>query len=249
MNFKRNFDKEGVITIKNQIAKSQISKFETFFCDYRNSFFKNHNDKRLWIDISQNSTSHPIADLIREIYFSLNLEDISSNLLGQKVTCDVALLNEVGTPVHNSNGSGGGWHRDHYSQGIKIIIYINEANKENGCLQVVKGTHKLYSLIYQFLISLLSSIINLKPIFLVGRSPSYRSKDINRIINIFFKNSIKSLEGSSGDIIFFNTKCLHRGKPPEFSDLPMALTFYCETAHKKNITLKKRRSKNLLLNI
>ena len=49
----------------------------------------------------------------------------------------------------------------------------------------------------------------------------------------------------------FNTKCLHRGKPPEFSDLPSrkALTFYCETAHKKNITLKKRRSKNLLLNI
>ena len=65
-------------------------------------FLKSY-DKRLWIDISQNSTSHPIVDLIREIYFSLNLEDISSNLLGQKVTCDAALLNEVGSPLHNSN--------------------------------------------------------------------------------------------------------------------------------------------------
>ena len=119
------FQKEGYFHIKRALSTDQILKLDELFKKNINYGFKGENDTRLWIDISKNCRKHPISDFIKEIYKLLDLEKISSQLLGERVSCGVAMLNEVNSEFLNSQGSGGGWHRDIYSQGIKIIIYIN----------------------------------------------------------------------------------------------------------------------------
>jgi len=90
----------------------------------------------------------------------------------------------------------GYWYKNEFlfpDQMISIMIAITEANKANGCLQVIKGTHKMGRIEHGFAGEQ------------VGASQHYVDLALKTMEHVY-------VELSAGDALFFHSNLLHRSE-------------------------------------
>ncbi|PWS27043.1 phytanoyl-CoA dioxygenase family protein [Pedobacter yonginense] len=97
----------------------------------------------------------------------------------------------------------GYWYKNEFlfpEQMISVMIAITDANKENGCLQVIKGTHKMGRVEHGFSGEQ------------VGASQRYVDLALKTMEHVF-------VELKAGDALFFHPNLLHRSEA-NTSDFP-----------------------------
>tara|TARA_A100001015_G_scaffold312098_1_gene416602 strand:- start:187 stop:984 length:798 start_codon:yes stop_codon:yes gene_type:complete len=192
-------------------------------------------DVRLWSDGSINSPKI-ISDLMQDE----NIKVIATRLLKTEMFVSLALLNKV-YPNGKNKGSGGGWHRDGFRDGLKIIFYLNTVSLNDGPLAIINNSHQrshMLDLFYNHSISPFTGN-NRSKFFDEKLDYLVKSQKINK------SNLTTELPGKG---FIFNTRCLHRGLPMinKFSHR-YALTLYLEPVN--NPIVKKRRIKNNKINL
>ena len=103
--------------------------------------------------------------------------------------------------IPGNHGSGGGWHRDSFTNQFKAIIYLSDVGKDNGPFQYLRGSHSLSSMICDRqraeLGVMQSRVRNDQISKLVDRNPA----------------RLMTLTGGPGTLMLADTTGLHRGMP------------------------------------
>jgi ectoine hydroxylase-related dioxygenase (phytanoyl-CoA dioxygenase family) len=97
----------------------------------------------------------------------------------------------------------GYWYKDQFmfpDQMISIMVALSPANRENGCLQVIKGSHKLGRVNHGF-------------------AGEQVGADLTMVDNILKTNELFYCELQPGDALFFHSNLLHRSEA-NLSDQP-----------------------------
>jgi ectoine hydroxylase-related dioxygenase (phytanoyl-CoA dioxygenase family) len=97
-------------------------------------------------------------------------------------------------------GSGGSWHRDANFPQFKALVYLSEVHETNdGAFQYIARSNRVLPI--------------LKDSFLLGRRISNTRWSENEVQQRYSTVSIKSVLGSPGTLVLFDTSLLHRGAP------------------------------------
>jgi hypothetical protein len=103
--------------------------------------------------------------------------------------------------AHGNGGSGGGWHRDSFTNQFKAIIYLSDVGQDNGPFQYVQGSHRLTSMIR-----------DQRRAALGVAQHRVRDDQIQRLIE-GAPDRLLTLVGRAGTLILADTTGLHRGMP------------------------------------
>tara|TARA_B100001059_G_scaffold60130_1_gene55733 strand:+ start:17959 stop:18702 length:744 start_codon:yes stop_codon:yes gene_type:complete len=140
-------------------------------------------------------------------------EEINSIVKGyskKDVVCHFIVAGKVIADKGQTINSGGGWHRDSDSQQIKVMIYLNNVDNENGPFQFIKESKKRdakRSTSFIFNLDTLKKFLRGNPL----KNPRYSDESIEKEIeNKKFK--VSQVEGEAGTTIIFDGSYVHRGK-------------------------------------
>lgn len=194
---KEQYDKDGYIIKKSFFSKKEIDLL--FKISRQDNVIKNHTYGRK--DKDGNTTK-------LALWYSLDDNIYSAFARSQRMVNGVELLLE-GQPCHFHTklmqkepkvGGAWEWHQDYgywYNDGflypnmMSVMIALTTANQENGCLQVIKGSH------------------------LIGRIEHTMAGDQKGIDMTMVNEALKRLkhefvELEPGDTLFFHGNLLHR---------------------------------------
>lgn len=193
------------------------------------------SDIRLWSAGSDNS-----PELIRKLMADESIRELATSLMGKDMFVSVVLLNKV-FPNGENKGSGGGWHRDGFRDGLKIIFYLNPTDKSGGPLAIIDGSHNRASMI-----NLLDEH-GISPFSGSSRSSDFDEK-LETLVTDGFLKKTELVSESPGQGYIFNTRALHRGMPMLNRDVNRyAVTLYIEP--RRNPVVKNRRVKGGKINL
>ncbi len=146
------FHRDGYVIVKNFFSKKEIDKF--YGIAIGDNVMRKHA-----VDLNDQAGKKTKLTL----WFTPG-EDVYSLLLrSERMVNSVAKLLDSGSPVCHFHtklmqkepkvGGAWEWHQDYGywyknqflfpDQLVSVMIALTEANKQNGCLQVIKGSHKL----------------------------------------------------------------------------------------------------------
>jgi ectoine hydroxylase-related dioxygenase (phytanoyl-CoA dioxygenase family) len=127
------------------------------------------------------------------------LNRIASSYIGFPTRNSGCLVNRV-PPMSGDFGSGGSWHRDANFPQFKALVYLSEVQESNdGAFQYIACSNRVLPI--------------LKDSFLLGRRISNTRWTENEVQQRYSTEGIKSVLGSSGTLVLFDTSLLHRGAP------------------------------------
>ena len=193
------------------------------------------SDIRLWSTGSNNS-----PELIRTLMADESISEIATSLMGKDMFVSVVLLNKV-FPNGENKGSGGGWHRDGFRDGLKIIFYLNPTDTCGGPLAIIDGSHHRASMI---------NLLNehrISPFSGSNRSRDFDDK-LQALVTGGLLKKTELVGESSGQGYIFNTRTLHRGMPMlNRESNRYAVTLYIEP--RRNPVVKNRRVKGGKINL
>lgn len=193
------------------------------------------SDIRLWSAGANNS-----PELIRTLMADESISEIATSLMGKDMFVSVVLLNKV-FPNGENKGSGGGWHRDGFRDGLKIIFYLNPTDTCGGPLAIIDGSHHRASMI-----NLLNEH-SISPFSGSSRSRDFDDK-LEALVTDGFLKKTELVSESPGQGYIFNTRTLHRGMPMLNRDANRyAVTLYIEP--RRNPVVKNRRVKGGKINL
>ena len=142
---------------------------------------------------------------------------IGEKYCSSKICLSTLLAGRLGHNDESSTGSGGGWHRDSYSQQFKSILYLTNVTERNGPFQYIKKSH---------LRSNIRKILTMRALdHEGGRITRYTEADIDLILSKF-DYTIKTCTGGIGTLIFADTRGIHRGYPIENGERFSLTTYY-----------------------
>ena len=125
------------------------------------------------------------------------LNRIASSYIGFPTRNSGCLVNRV-PPMSGEFGSGGSWHRDANFPQFKALVYLSEVQETNdGAFQYIARSNRVLPI--------------LKDSFLLGRRISNTRWSENEVQQRYSTVSIKSVLGSPGTLVLFDTSLLHRG--------------------------------------
>lgn len=142
------------------------------------------------------------------LWYSLDDSIYSLLARSERIVSGVALLLE-GEPAHFHSklmqkepkvGGAWEWHQDYgywyrdgflFPQMLSVLTSLTLANKENGCLQVIKGSHKLGRIEHGF----------------TGEQVGADQERVDEILKIM---ELVYVEMNPGDTLFFHSNLLHR---------------------------------------
>jgi len=185
--------KNGFVAIPNFYTKkyceSIIHSFDNYESENLTSLIQN-SDLRLF------HAEVVIKQL--DIFFDNQLLDrIASSYIGFPTWNSGCLVNRV-PPMSGEFGSGGSWHRDANFPQFKALVYLSEVHETNdGAFQYIDRSNRIFRI--------------LKDPFLLGRRISNTRWSESEIQKLYSTDSIKSVLGSSGTLLLFDTSLLHRG--------------------------------------
>lgn len=137
---------------------------------------------------------------IAGIYCDERLAVCASAFLGRGAINLATMSGRLAATLGNV-GSGGGWHRDSFTNQFKTIIYLNNVEKENGPFQYLCESHKLKFMIQDKRCAGLrlaqNRVTDDQVQKLIGKSPK----------------RLKTFTGKAGTLILADTTGLHRGAP------------------------------------
>lgn len=150
---------------------------------------------------------HPVIGAFAENKDFIN---VGENHLGTIVKLQFTMANIVHFKPENL-GSGGGWHRDNcYARGFKCMLYLNDVTTDDGPFQYLPGSHKLS--------------FHLFTENAIGKY-QFAQEEMDAILQ---RKGMKTVEvtAKAGDLVFFDTNIIHRGKPVSQGHTRYALTNY-----------------------
>ena len=190
--------KNGYVVVENFIKEEM--------CSFLIEKFNEHKENpKAWKDaVGSDTRLHGIEKKVKEfaeIFETEKLNKIYKNYVHSSME-SIILCNHI-KPIENNIGSGGGWHRDSiHRRQLKFILYLTDAEVQNGCFQYIAKSHKVQNK-YQ---------INRT---LKKRSGEYRysEADIISITGNSEEFKITNISGKAGDLIIVDTSGIHRGAP------------------------------------
>ncbi|MFP5041228.1 phytanoyl-CoA dioxygenase family protein [Parasediminibacterium sp. JCM 36343] len=196
------FHKDGYIVIKNFCSKEEINKlYGTAVGD--NAMLNNA------LDLNDQSGKKTKLSL----WFTPGNDVFGYLTRSEKIVHSVAQLLESDAHVCHFHsklmqkepkvGGAWEWHQDYGywyknqfmfpNQLISVMVALTDANKENGCLQVIKGSHKLGRINHGF-------------------SGEQVGADMVMVTNSLKTMELVYSELEAGDALFFHSNLLHRSE-------------------------------------
>lgn len=196
------FNKDGYIIIKNFCSKEEINKL---YCTAIGDSVMQKNA----LDLNDQSGKKTKLSL----WFTPGNDVFGYLTRSEKIVTPVAQLLESDAPVCHFHsklmqkepkvGGAWEWHQDYGywyknqfmfpNQLISVMVALTDANKENGCLQVIKGSHKLGRINHGF-------------------AGEQVGADMVMVNNALKTMELVYSELEAGDALFFHSNLLHRSE-------------------------------------
>jgi len=134
------------------------------------------------------------------VFSDTQLLSCAAAALGANPIALATLANRL-RDVPGNLGSGGGWHRDSFTNQFKAIIYLNDVTDHTGPFQYILRSHRLRGMIRD------------QKTARLGISQSRICDDQIERITAGHPDRLFSATGKGGTLILADTTGLHRGKP------------------------------------
>ncbi len=199
-----NFKKDGFILKKNLFSEEEINKLKKFI----NSSSKKEDDARETKTSSGKLSitlwNHPSDDLFGK--FSTNERIVKP----MEEYLDDEIYHYHSKIIWKKPGDGGfDWHQDYgywyhnaclYPDMASCFIMLDRATKENGCLKVLKGSHKVGRIGHG-----------------ISDTPE-QTADMERIIELEKRHKCIYITAEPGDTLFFHANLLHSSEANKSND-------------------------------
>lgn len=196
------FEKDGYVIVRNLFTKEEIDKLYSIAVD--DTVMQSHA-----VDLNDQSGRKTKLTL----WFTPGNDVYSMVLRSERMVNSVARLLDSDAPVCHFHtklmqkaprvGGAWEWHQDYGywyknqflfpDQLVSVMIALTEANKANGCLQVIKGSHKLGRVNHGFAGEQ------------VGADMVMVSHALETLEHVY-------VEIEPGDALFFHSNILHRSE-------------------------------------
>ena len=190
-----NFIKDGFILKKNLFKEEEINKLKKFI----ESSSKRENDARETKSSSGKLSitlwNHPSDDLFGKFSTNERIVKPIEEYLGDEVYHYHSKI------IWKKPGDGGfDWHQDYgywyhnaclYPDMASCFIMLDKATKENGCLKVLKGSHKVGRIGHG-----------------ISDTPE-QTADMERIVELEKRHECVYITAEPGDALFFHANLLH----------------------------------------
>jgi len=191
--------RDGVHVVEGFLSPAQCADLRTamdrLMNDYPNALQVDPEgaDRRLFLGATP---PEPLA----AIYGDARLHQMATAVLGGGVINLATLVGRIAA-VPGNRGSGGGWHRDSFTNQFKAIVYLNDVDASGGPFQFVRGSHRLGAMIQDRRVA--------------GMSVSQSRVDDSQIAKLVAQqpDRLLTLTGKAGTVILADTTGLHRGMP------------------------------------
>ena len=196
--FTEKYCKEAVKDIENAIIKYPHKM-------YVNKSDEAGGDKRFFKFENQ-------YDSAKKLFGNEEINLIVKKYAKKDIICHFIVAGKVEAQNGRVTNSGGGWHRDSDREQVKVMVYLNNVDNENGPFQFIKEskTNDAKRQVpdkFQFNLGVLKKIFLGIPI----KDPRYSNKSIENEIDKK-KYKIDQIEGKKGTTIIFDGSYVHRGK-------------------------------------
>ena len=199
-----NFIKDGFILKKNLFSEEEINKLKKFI----NSSSKKEDDARETKTSSGKLSitlwNHPSDDLFGK--FSTNERIVKP----MEEYLDDEIYHYHSKIIWKKPGDGGfDWHQDYgywyhnaclYPDMASCFIMLDRATKENGCLKVLKGSHKVGRIGHG-----------------ISDTPE-QTADMERIVELEKRHECIYITAEPGDTLFFHANLLHSSEANKSND-------------------------------
>jgi ectoine hydroxylase-related dioxygenase (phytanoyl-CoA dioxygenase family) len=216
------FHRDGYIVIKNFCSKEEINKL--YSTAIEDSAMRNNA-----LDLNDQSGKKTKLSL----WFTPGNDVFGYLTRSEKIIKRVAQLLDSDAPVCHFHsklmqkepkvGGAWEWHQDYGywyknqfmfpNQLLSVMVALTDANKENGCLQVIKGSHKLGRLNHGF-------------------AGEQVGADMVMVSNALKTMELVYSELEAGDALFFHSNLLHRSEA-NLSEHPRwsVISCYCSQSN------------------
>jgi ectoine hydroxylase-related dioxygenase (phytanoyl-CoA dioxygenase family) len=198
----KTFHKDGYVIVKNFCSKKEIDKL--YSTAIEDNAMRNNA-----LDLNDQSGKKTRLSL----WFTPGNDVFGYLTRSEKVVNSVAQLLDNDTPVCHFHsklmqkeprvGGAWEWHQDYGywyknqfmfpDQLVSVMVALTHANKENGCLQVIKGSHKLGRVNHGF-------------------AGEQVGADMVMVNNALQTMDLVYTELEAGDALFFHSNLLHRSE-------------------------------------
>ena len=189
------FNKNGFILKKQLFSNDEIEKLISFLDSNSEKKQQSRKTKSSTGDLNLTLWNHPSNDLFGKFSTNERIVHPMQNFLGDEVYHYHSKI------IWKKPGDGGfDWHQDYgywyhnaclYPDMASCFIMLDKATQENGCLKVLKGSHK------------------------VGRighgmsNTSEQTADMERITELEKRHESVYIIAEPGDALFFHSNLLH----------------------------------------
>ena len=198
-NIVKKIEKDGFVIINNF--------YNTYECNNLRKeidilIAQRDKDGNLWSDslgsdkrcFAAEKDSAPIALFFNNEF----LVNVASNYAKLKMQCLNTLASRI-IFIKGNIGSGQGWHRDSNNFQFKAMVYLSDVEKQDGPLQILKGSHKFMNIIKDTIIMGVD-----------GVSTRLENECVNRLIDRNPK-IYKTFLAKEGTLIITDTSSIHTG--------------------------------------
>jgi len=222
---KTNFNKEeittnlkenGICILKNYFEEATIAEF----ISESNLILQNYQNKRSYLkqenkegcsDDERIFNVEKYSDKIRDLFANdpyLTSLAVSYNTNLNKKT----LLNRLTYESGKTKNSGAGWHRDNHHCQFKVITYLTDVNKKNGCFRFLTNSN-------------VKNVGYPKPRKNGYANTRFDDETVENLVSRNSKCKILDVIGEKGTTVVVDTTYIHRGKIIEEGER-LALTQY-----------------------
>ena len=218
----RSFHRDGYIIARNFCSKEEVDKL------YRTAI-EDHAMKNNALDLNDQTGKKTRLSL----WFTPGNDVFGYLTRSEKIVHSVARLLDSDSPVCHFHsklmqkepkvGGAWEWHQDYGywyknqfmfpDQLVSVMVALTHANKENGCLQVIRGSHKLGRVNHGF-------------------AGEQVGADMAMVNNALKTMELVYTELEAGDALFFHSNLLHRSEA-NLSDNPRwsIISCYCSQSN------------------
>ncbi len=199
-----NFKKDGFILKKNLFSEEEINKLKKFIKSSSKKEDDARETKTSSGKLSITLWNHPSDDLFGK--FSTNERIVKP----MEEYLDDEIYHYHSKIIWKKPGDGGfDWHQDYgywyhnaclYPDMASCFIMLDRATKENGCLKVLKGSHKVGRIGHG-----------------ISDTPE-QTADMERIVELEKRHECIYITAEPGDTLFFHANLLHSSEANKSND-------------------------------
>ena len=189
------FINDGYILKENLFNNEEINKLDKYIEKKMKNEDSSNNIQTSTGKLSMNLWDNPTNDLFGKFSTNERIVNPMQDFLKDEVYHYHSKI------IFKKPGDGGfDWHQDYgywyhnaclYPDMGSCFIMIDNANEENGCLKVLKGSHKVGRISHD------------------NRETGEETADMERILELEKRHEKVFIEANKGDVLFFHSNLLH----------------------------------------